>query len=125
MDDAHTGICVEYCYPIDGPATRGYIILLNDGDYSVEEIEVLFELAMIRYQRRFGEILFRPEDLDWPSLVEPRRRCRSGERLELHRVKRIQLIRSARPGIHPSVTELLDRLDAMVEEDRQVRFTAR
>lgn len=128
MEEAHTGIRIEYCFPVDGVATRGEVVLLNDGDYSTEEIEVLFELAMIRYHRRFGEILFRPSEIDWPTLTAPPRRLLQlgrSDPSDLHRIRRIQLVKSARPGLHPSATELVDRLDVMIDEDRQVRMASR
>lgn len=129
MEESRTGICVEYCHPIDGASSKGGVILANDGDYSLEEMHVLFELGMIRYQRRFGEILFRPSEIAFPNLlpppgtapVVPHLRLISEAPQDLHRIISIRLVHGARDDVHPSASALVDRLEAMIEKDRKAR----
>lgn len=112
---------IEYSRHADAPA--GVVILGNDLAFSPEEIRVLFQFAMRRYQRFADIISFVPAELGWPELPEVAGEASQGDE-GLHQLGRISRI-SALPTLAQTAGDLVRILDAMIDSDRQWREASR
>lgn len=112
---------IEYRRHAGCPA--GVVILGNDLAFSPEEIRVLFQFAMRRYQRFADVISFVPAELGWPELPDVGGST-TPEREALHELGRISRI-SALPTLAQTAGDLVNTLDAMIDSDRQWREASR